>query len=508
MLVWNPATAAFDYVGPTSTPIATRSGYYVFIRGDRSVLPTGSATTTTTLRSTGSIYQGTQPVVNATGGQNTVVGNVYASAIDFFNLQNTGITAFKVWDPNQAGSSTTAGAGAYVTFSAANSWQPVPYGGSYGTAPNTRIESGQAFIVSPTGAGTVTFTESAKTTGSRQVQRGSNVLQRMKTNLYQVNGTQTTLADANVAVFDNSYSAGLDDYDVLKMNNSSENFAISNSGRQLVIDARPEVVGSDVINYAMSNMKAQRYNLEFITENMDPMLTAYLEDNYLNSKTPITLNSAQTIQFSVTGDAASAAANRFRVVFKNNSTLPVTFTTVKANERNRKVTVEWVVAGEKNIRSYGIEHSTDGRTFKSVGTVLATSNGSVRAEYSWLHETPVGGSNYYRIRSESPDGELKYSSIVKVTIGDVKGSYVVAPNPVTDGNVTVQFVNQPEGSYAIRLLNGVGQVMYSKSITHSGGNSSNRLGLSTSLAGGLYQIEILQPDKSRYVQNLVISNGK
>ena len=102
---------------------------------------------------------------------------------------------------------------------------------------------------------------------------------------------------------------------------------------------------------------------------------------------------------------------------------------------------------------------------------------------------------------------LKYSSIVKVVIGEVKPSFVVAPNPVTDGNITVQFINQPEGSYAIRLLNGAGQVVYSKSIGHTGGNSSNRISLGSGLASGLYKIEILQPNKERYVQNLVISNG-
>ena len=509
LLRWNPTTSMFDYAGATSTAIATTGGYYVYIRGDRSVLPGGSVTTTTTLRTNGTLYQGSQSAVSATGGVNTVVGNVYASAIDFTKL-NTTITAFKIWDPALSGSGTTTGAGAYQTFSSANGWVPTPGGGSYGTAASVRIENGQAFIVSPATTSTITFTEYAKATGSRQIQRQSNVIQRMKTNLYAVNGANVVLTDGNVAVFDNSYSIGTDNYDVIKMNNFSENFGISNSSRILTIDARPEIAPNDEIQFTLSNMQAQQYSFEFTTENLDATtLTAYLVDNYLHTQTPITLNSTQNVTFKVTGDAASAASNRFKVVFKGTGTLPVTFTTIRANERNRKVAVEWSVASEKNIRSYTVEQSADGRTFSGVGLVAATANGASKADYNWLHENPVQGNNYYRIRSEGIGGEIKYSTVARAFVGEgLKPSYVVAPNPVTDGNVNVQFVNQSEGRYAIRLLNATGQTVYSRSVNHSGGNSTNRIGLSSGLSNGLYKIEILQPDNGRYVQNLVIGNSK
>ena len=91
---------------------------------------------------------------------------------------------------------------------------------------------------------------------------------------------------------------------------------------------------------------------------------------------------------------------------------------------------------------------------------------------------------------------------------DIKpGGTFLAPNPVRDGNVTVQFVNQPEGLYAIRLISGLGQVVYNQSVNHAGGNTSNRIKLSSSIAGGMYKLDIIQPDKTHHVQNLVVSNG-
>lgn len=511
LLRWNASTSAFEYAGPASTAIASTGGYYLFLRGDRSVLPSNLTTvTTTTLRSNGPLYIGSQSTINVGAGLNTVVGNIYASAIDFTKLQNTNITSFKLWDPALSAASTTAGAGAYQTFSSANGWVPVPGGGSYGTAANTRIESGQAFLVSPTAAGTITFTEYAKAVGSKQVQRQSNVIERFKTNLYSGSGNSGVLSDGNLVVFDNNYSRGVDNYDVIKMNNFSENLGIANSGHLLTLDARPEPTSNDEIQFTLSNLTPQQYSLEFVSENLDPTLQAYLVDNFLGTQTAIALNSTQMIGFTVTSNAASSAANRFKVVFKTNSTLPVTFTTVRANanDRNNTIEVGWSVSGEKDIRHYEVGFGSDGRNFVTKGTVLPTGNGVSNTSYNWIHETPLQGMNYYRIKSVSISGAIKYSTVVRASLGDMSSSFTVAPNPVMDGNVTVLFENQPEGRYNIRLINSVGQVMLTQIANHAGGNSSYRLRIGSTLGSGLYKVEILSPEKTRYVHNLVISNGK
>jgi len=516
LLKWNTSTNAFEYAGPTSNAIETTTGYFVFVRGDRSVLPTGGSTTTTTLRSKGNLYQGTQSVLNLPANQNTVVGNIYASSIDFVELQKSNITSFKVWDPILTGSGNITGrpdtlSGAFQTFSAANGWAPIPGGGSYRNfTTNTVIESGQAFVVSPAGSpGSITFTEQAKTpVRSYNLMRGNGAIKRIRTSLYEVKNNLSDLVDANVVVFDNSYSGGLDSYDVIKMNNTGENLAISNSGQLLVVDARPEIQSSDVINFAISNIKAQQYSLAFETENLDPALSAYLEDNYLHTQTPVALNTTQTVTFKVTSDAGSYAANRFRLVFRSSSTLPITFTKVGANERNEKVLVDWAVSSEKDIRSYDVETSADGRKFTKAGSVTARGNTGLTAAYNWLHEMPVTGDNFYRIRSVSGSGETKYSSIVKAVIGGFTSAFTVAPNPVSDGNVNLQFVKQAEGRYMVRIINGGGQVIYNQAISHAGGNSSNRIQLPPTISGGLYKIEIIKPNNERYIHNLVVSNSR
>lgn len=144
----NPGS--FLSVNNTNYTMATVGGYFVYIRGDRSAAVSTSTfhPTATTLRTNGLLNIGTQLPVNLPIGQNVVVGNIYAAPIDFARLTKSGITSFKVWDPKLHG---TYNIGGYQTFSATNGYDPIPGGGSYGSRPNSIIESGQAFMANSPG---------------------------------------------------------------------------------------------------------------------------------------------------------------------------------------------------------------------------------------------------------------------------------------------------------------------------------------------------------------------
>ena len=77
----------------------------------------------------------------------------------------------------------------------------------------------------------------------------------------------------------------------------------------------------------------------------------------------------------VAADPASSAAGRFRIVFNQLITLPVTFTAVSAVNKWQGVLVQWNVASESGIRKYEVEHSTDGQRFVKIGEVAAANAG-------------------------------------------------------------------------------------------------------------------------------------
>ncbi|MBL0355617.1 MAG: T9SS type A sorting domain-containing protein [Chitinophagaceae bacterium] len=495
LLIYNATLNGWQGFPNTSSQIAVagaNKAYMLFSRGDRSVTPAvGTPPTAVLLRTKGVLFQGDLPAVPVTtAGQFAAIGNNYAAAIDFTALTKSNIDqSFSVWDPKIPGA---LGLGGWVTFSAstATPWVPVPGGGSYAVGvPNTRIESGQAFMVhSTTGSGSVILSESSKQTGSRLVLRpsGTNAVKSSITaNLYNTNTGVANIADATVAVFSDDYSNAIDEKDAVKANNFGDNFGILNNAQTLVVDARPSVTATDTVFFNMKKIKLQSYRLELIAENFDNSITGFLEDRYLNTSVALNMTGTTTTDFSVTSDAASAIANRFRIVFKNLRPLPVTFTSITATKKVNGNEVEWDVEHEINISSYEVERSTNGTTFTKIGAAAAGS-----ATYNWLDAYPVNGDNFYRIKSISNRGTYEYSRIVKVASVKGKTGFTVYPNPSTDGNIGLQMSNLPAGIYTVRLINNNGQVMCKELINHAGGTSTKAIHPASTMISGNYQVEV------------------
>ena len=503
---------AWQSVASTITPIALagdNKSYMLFSRGNRSITPamgTGAAPTPVILRTKGSLFQGNLPPITlAAPGAFAAVGNNYASAIDFTLLNRTNIdNSFSVWDPKIPGAQ---GLGGWVTFSASTPtpWVPVPGGGSYTAGvPNKRIESGQAFMVhTASGSANVTFTESSKLAASNLVSRPMGSLSAksgITTNLYNMSTGAPNIADGNVVVFSSEYADAIDENDAIKSTNFGDNFGLLVNGLPFVVEARQPVSENDTIFYNMRKIKLQPYRLEIIAENFDNSITGFFEDRFLNTSTPINMTGTTTVDFSVSSDLASSAADRFRIVFKNLRPLPVTFTSITAVKNNNGNVVEWKVENELNIASYEIERSTDGINFTKVGAAAA--GGS---NYNWFDAYPVSGDNFYRIKSIGNRGAAGFSRIVKV--GAVKGrtGYTVYPNPSTDGSFGLQMSNLSAGLYTVKITNGNGQLIWKQSVSHPGGTSTNIINPSSQLGSGNYQLEVIDiTGKSTVIKVMVL----
>ncbi|MFM2358560.1 MAG: hypothetical protein RLY16_553, partial [Bacteroidota bacterium] len=486
--------------------------------------------TATTLRTKGTLYQGDADAGTITVQPNKweAVGNVYASAIDWTKLQKSGGLSgtFYLWDP-KAGNNTVLGA--YQTFSPLSGIAQggyVPFlPGSFGSGTvsdpfvsNKLIESGQAFMVTAAGtAGSVTLVEAAKVAGNgRNVFRPSaplNEIQQFKANLYSVSANGNTLVDGNLEVFDDGFAATVDGADAIKFPNSGENFGILNDNHKLVVDARPRVTIKDTLAFEIWNMNQQTYRLEFLPTAMNvPGLSATLQDNYLNTNTPISLaGEVVNHDFVIDANSASKDIHRFRIVFTQAPTapLPVSFISLSANHTGAAIKVDWKVAGERGISRYEVERSADGRTFGSIGNVTATGNNVSRdLDYTWLDATPLSGTSFYRVKSIGNAGEVKYTNIVRVQIGNVKPAYTISPNPVEGSTVNVQFKNQPKGRYNLNLVTNDGRTIFTTIAEHVGGNSTQIINLPSVIARGAYQLEIIAPDNTKQVQTLFINTTK
>jgi hypothetical protein len=497
---WTPLT------NTNATPVATTSGYFLYVRGDRSIKPSFLTTgqDATTLRTNGTIYQG--PVsIGVSPGQFGLIGNIYPAAVDFTQLSPYSLDdVFYVWDPKLYLGKVL---GNYQTFSGTNNYQPLYLikQGSYAEGEtNTIIETGQAFFVhNGTGnMGSVQFNESSKIlpgNTSLNVFRPASISGQLNTNLYSV--AAGDLSDATVTVFDSRYSDTVDGHDALKFYNGGENMGMLRYGRVLSVEGRQPISVSDTIYYDMSNLQKQSYKLEFIPTGLTG--TAYLVDNYLHTTTPVSLSNTDSVTFTVTSGAGSSASNRFMLVLSNDiSPVPVVFSSITAKAANANANiVNWSVAAESGIVKYTVERSGDGSSFTAIGSVAADDAGS----YAYTDAAVLQGANYYRVVAIGTTGVETYSAIVKV---DASGSnapqITIYPNPVTGGTVNIEMVNEPAGAYGVQLLNAIGQLVYRAQITIAGGASTQSISLPDALAAGFYRLDIITPNGERVTNKIVI----
>jgi hypothetical protein len=131
------------------------------------------------------------------------------------------------------------------------------------------------------------------------------------------------LADGATAVYDNSYSKGLDINDAVEINNWDENIAIASNKQHLALESRPVIEKIDELPLFMNNMKQRKYEFDFVPTNFtNKNLSAELVDNYLGTKTLLSVKDPVTVSFDVTSDPKSSVSDRFKIVF-NDITKPV-----------------------------------------------------------------------------------------------------------------------------------------------------------------------------------------
>ena len=152
--------------------------------------------------------------------------------------------------------------------------------------------------------------------------------------------------------------------------------------------------------------------------------------------------------------------------------------------------LEWLVQTEVDMESYDVEKSNDGRSFARQATKQARGNNVSTTAYDWLDVSPNNGNNYYRIKATSKNGQTQYSKIVKVNLGVSLGGMAIYPTPLSGNTFTLQLNTIPKGIYKLRIVNSVGQQVWSKQLQHTGGSSSQTIDLTQNIAGGIYHVEL------------------
>lgn len=511
----NASIKYFSGAGVWSTPANTNStgvnsqeGWMLFVRGDRETF--GEITnqyktpTITTLRPRGQIFIG-QKTLTASGM--ATVGNPYASAVDFFSMSRTGAgwpaqPTYYVWDPSLGGSQ---GVGAFVTltWNGTNFTRSSPYGA--GGYDNRYIPSGAAIMVDfPAGGGTLSMNETNKNTDSTTT-AFRPATQQLMTVLQTIDADNSFyVADGALSLFDNSFNNDADVNDARKLSNINENISLERNGRYFSIERKKLPGEADTIFYYLNRMQRKNYQLKFVMDKIDvPQSTAaFLEDTFLKKKIPVSLSGTTVADFAITAEAASAANERFRLVFRRS----VTYTNINAMLQNSDVAITWTVSDELDIDHYEIERSATGTHFTMIATRLSNGESDVPVNYNGADAAPAPGEYYYRIKSVSKMGAVTYSDAVKVKVVKASPALYVFPNPVTNGAIQLQLNNAAAGIYSTTLYGNNGQVINNELIVHAGGTATKTIQPKQYLINGSYQLKVTSPGNKVTVIKMVIAN--
>ncbi|MDF2431613.1 MAG: trimeric autotransporter adhesin [Mucilaginibacter sp.] len=519
-------TPSYNYYlngGATAYNIPVGNGFLFFFRGNKASASLGTETTssyvpgTVTLSTTGTLNQGPVTVHSwytpgsaniaytgtGTGTNYTVrgfnlVGNPYASSIDWSTFSSSTSTAPiygksvnpTIWQFDPATKN-------YATYNAATNIAT----GNGGKI----IASGQAFFVQANALSPMlTFQESAKS--SAQV-TGSNLLMGTPASQTAYNSylrlklvTDTINYNDMVIGFNSSSDAKFnpaEDSEFLAGLGAQESLFATSSDK-IRVAAKwlplPKNKLSQVVKLNVSAAATGLYTLERTDFKEIPALyEVWLMDSYKKDSLDIRNNTTYVFNLNLK-DTASYGSNRFRVVIRENPALGVHLLNFTATKATAGSQIAWKTENEANYTNFTVERSTDnGMNFNVLNGISSSNQGT----YSYLDAAPVNGANQYRLKLEDLNGTVTYSNVIIIMYGNVNSTGYNAiniyPNPVNSMlNVAINpaaasgSATPANNIYGIIIVNNTGAVI--KNVTTTQQNWQTDVG---SLIPGTYIIQVL-----------------
>jgi hypothetical protein len=505
---------SYNYsVNGMSTPynLPVGNGYMLFFRGDRGSSSIASETvlgfipTTVTLSTTGTLNQGAITVHNwytptsanigytgtGTGGNYNVrgfnlVGNPYASAIDWSTFSSTNYSAgiygpnvnptVYLFDPRTKN---------YATY---NAFTGIATGNG-----GKIIGNGQGFYIQANAPSpSLTFNESSKTTqqlsgptlllGAPVVQTAYNSYLRLKLVTDSVNFDDMVIGFNSLSTTkfnpkeDSEFLAGIGTSASVSGSSSD---SIKVSVKWLPLNKNGD---AQVISLNVSALQSGLYTFERTDFKAIPSIyEVWLMDNLKKDSLDIRNNTTYAFNIDLT-DTNSYGGKRFKIVIRQNPALGLHLLKFEASKIAKGSEIVWSTENEENYTDFTVERSTDGgATF----SVLNGFSSNALGTYSLLDPHPVKGADTYRLKLQDLNGTITYSNNVTLMYGDLSNSLVknssvtIYPNPAKSTlnlNITPPFASNSgnlnhvaasNSVYAITIVNNTGMVIKTATTTQN-----------------------------------------
>jgi hypothetical protein len=202
-------------------------------------------------------------------------------------------------------------------------------------------------------------------------------------------------------------------------------------------------------------------------------------------------HSVFSYDFDVQSGSASAASNRFVIVFRPIQTLPVASIRVVAQRRNKQeAVVQWNTTAERDVLRFEVQRSRDGIGFETVGSVPGASTPGISAAYSLTDREAGSACVFYRIAIMEQAGAVRYSDVYRIQAVDQEPSVLLYSVSEQTGAIGIECIQLEPGNYSCDIFTAAGQLVQSNRLSIQFPVSRHTLHLGTKLASGTYQLRV------------------
>jgi trimeric autotransporter adhesin len=168
--------------------------------------------------------------------------------------------------------------------------------------------------------------------------------------------------------------------------------------------------------------------------------------------------------------------------------LPVKNIDLYASLLNNIAQIHWNTTNELHIIKYGIERSTNGVDFSSIGNASSKGDGNfsydAKDDLSGIMSSVV----YYRLKIYDKYGAERYSKVVIVHLKN-KESMLITPNPFVN-NINVQIRSDRKADGGVSIYNAAGALVHRQKTIWQPGVNSIVISNTDKFPAGIYIMEI------------------
>lgn len=179
--------------------------------------------------------------------------------------------------------------------------------------------------------------------------------------------------------------------------------------------------------------------------------------------------------------------------------LPVTLSKFSGENEGTTALLYWETTSETGSDRFEIEHSLDGKSWNTIGSVKAAATSSVIMHYDFKHNSPsLQRVNLYRLKMIDYDETYGYSAIATVKF-ETMPEVVMYPNP------TAQILNLKLADFrhvkSIQIINEKAASIYDSSSA-----PTSQIDVSH-LQPGNYVVRVIRRDGSSFSQKIVVNRN-